>query len=149
MKRGEKVRVVAEVVELRRTQRLAAEMAFARANATVRQLEEQREHSLTALVGDQRAWSAKVAGASLELPLVRSWMTAIEDAEAELRRLTSQVRTAEDLSARHKTELVASEGRLEAAEALAKAARRRLAQAREEVSLGEADDRSAGRRVLL
>ena len=139
------VRALGRIVEVRRIQRLAAEMQVADAVAAIHQLEGSRGENLDRLWEQEASWSREVSGGRFNLHLASVWSSAISIGEATIRQLSSRIDDAEDNKKRRCEDLHVAIARADAAEDLAKAASRRLTRLRDEASLAEMADRAARR----
>ncbi|HEY2710712.1 MAG TPA: hypothetical protein VGI95_21915 [Caulobacteraceae bacterium] len=143
MRAKDKVRVLGEVLGVRRTQRSAAEMALAEALAKLQRLSDRRDDQARLLTGLQASWSQSMNGGSVQLQLARAWQAEIVTEEATLILLGLEVDAATRAQELARDTLTTAIGCFDAARSLVRSAQRRAARTREEAMLAEADDRSA------
>lgn len=130
-----------QIMQVRRVQRMAAEMQVMRANAEMQQLDAQRVESVEKLQDEQSRWSQVVSGPSLSLHEAGAWSKVILRGDAELIGIESQIRDAEEERVRRNGEWRATRARADAAKVMADRVYRRERRLREEAELGEAADR--------
>jgi hypothetical protein len=141
----DRLRLLGEVLEVRRTQKVAAQMGLARAQEALAELLHRREAQQALAVELQDGWSRSIGGASVELQAARGWMEAITQAETRSLALDLEIRQARSDQEQARADLMAAIGRMDASESLVRSARRRWSHRREEAALAEIDDRSARR----
>ena len=139
------VSVMDKVVEVRRVQRLAAEMRAGEAAASLREIDRRRAQGLEALQEDQERWLQCFAGASLDLGSAGAWSTAVLTAEAQLNRIHAERIDAEAERARRADAWRGAITRSDVAKDLARTARNQRRRQREEAALEAVADRFARR----
>jgi len=145
MRKGHEVKVLGELAEVRRVQKLGAEMAVARAESALRALEDDRERGVEQLRDQNRSWEAALLTPYLGWPVARAWSAAIVDGEAELLRLGEEILNAEADRARCAEAWRFAQARHDLAEDTARSATRRLDRRREETALLDLADRISQR----
>ncbi len=142
----DKVRALTKVVEVRQTQRQAAEATLARAIAARRDLAELAERQGDLLRGHQQSWTQIILGRALDLPIAQSWSAAIDRAASELSQTTGRLAQAEQDGEQATAALIAARARCETAQSLARSLRRAVLHKSEEAALADSLDQWSHRR---
>lgn len=148
MNRRGKSKTIKKIFEVRKVQRLAAEMQVMQATAKLRQLDASREESVNRLRSDFDCWSQVVSGPSLGLHFAGAWSNVILRGEAELGGINAQIGKAEDERTRRGEEWRAAQARADAAKAMGDRALRHERRLREEAELADVADRFMQRGVI-
>jgi hypothetical protein len=138
---------VKAVLEVRRLQELAAEMAAAKAAAALRTAQDRREEGAQQLKADEEDWARAVADASLSLPVAALWANQVAQSQAALKEADLAADAAEQQKCMRSDEWSVALGRSNAAGKLARVVFRGARRVREEAVLNEIADR-AGRSRL-
>ncbi|HYF23061.1 MAG TPA: hypothetical protein VD929_06650 [Caulobacteraceae bacterium] len=139
--RKSETHVLAEIAEIRRVQRLAAEARFQRSRAAELRAEAAHAEALDRLAQDETAWNERVTGASVQIDSVMRWSGIIARDEAELRVADEGVRSAAAERATDSDAWSAAQARARTAEDAARTAGRADERRREEALSAELADR--------
>jgi len=139
--RKSETQVLAEIAEIRRVQRLAAEARVQQARAAELRAEAAQVEACERLKDDEAAWSERVSGASVQIDSVMRWSGIIARDEAELRIAEQGVRSAAAERTTQSDAWAAAQARARTAEDAARAASRADERRREEVRAAEMADR--------
>jgi hypothetical protein len=134
------------IAEVRRVQRLAAEMDVARAASVLRALGFKREAQVETLQADQSAWARSVSS-SFNLPLAQVWARAVFDGEGALVGLDHEIRSGEREKEQASDSWRTALARFDAVEALAASAMREARRRRDEDALNDLTDAASQRRA--
>jgi hypothetical protein len=145
MPQTRKAHQLGRVLEVRQTQRLAAEMDLSRKLKARDALDDRRRESLDSLADHHRAWSRTVQAASFNLGLAQAWVAAIEIRQAQTDALSAELTGAAEAAVDAKTGLLQAIARCDCVEKLSQSALRRLARGREAAVLNALDDQTAQR----
>lgn len=144
MRADRQVNAMKAIIEVRRLQELAAEMAAAKAAEALWTAQTCRDESAGQLHSNQEDWARAVADPSLSLPVAALWANEVARSETALKAAEAEVGSAEQHKRVRSDEWSTALARSEAAGELAQAVFRSARRTREEATLNELADR-AGR----
>lgn len=146
MRKGKVAASLGKVAEVRDLQRRSAEAEAGRAAEALRRFELARVDCGERLQDGEHGWGEMMAAPSLRLDLAAAWSAEILARQATLADAEVKVGEAEREKAARADAWAAGVARAEAAEDMARDARRSLRRHREEQALADAADRFAGKR---
>lgn len=141
------MRALQSIVAVRNVQRLAAEMAVSEARADLRSREAEQERRDQVLQESQKRWAATLSEPAFSLSLTSVWSSAVLHQQVELDTSREAVREGEAVCEAKSREWWSAQARLDVAEELTLAARRRLSRLREEAAMESLADRTSQRAI--
>jgi hypothetical protein len=147
MRRKDSAKAAQEISGIRLVQRMAAEMAVARANTAHQEAETARDKQSDRLRQDQIAWSQAVSGPSLDLHSSRFWSSEVLASQAGLREAETVVTEAGEEKVQRAGEWHAARAREDVAKDIAKSLVNGVRRRRDEAALNDLADRAAQRRT--
>jgi hypothetical protein len=145
MKRRQRARDMAGIVELRDVQRRNAEIELASARDGARRAEDRRAEAEQQLASEQRAWEETLSLPSLSLPMVGLWGDAVHARQAQLERLAGEAGTATDLVAVRARACATNIARLKLAREVGRGCERTRRRHEDEAALTAFEDRLGAR----
>jgi hypothetical protein len=137
------VRVLRELVELRRLQKAVAEAAAVQAARVVEDANVEVDEHRTRLADHDQCWSRAMSRQTVDLDLAGSWRFQCEATRRELEVSTINLQRATDAQGEAVTVVTGAVGRLKVVQDLAQRSHRQSVRREQEAALSEAADRTA------
>jgi len=143
MRARRQIIAISAILEVRRLQELAAEMAAGKAAEALRSAQDTRDGRAEQLGSDQEDWARAMADASLSLPIAALWANQVARSEGALKSAEAEVSSATHDSRMRADEWSVALACSKTAGELAQMAFRSARRAREEAALNELADRAS------
>lgn len=145
MSRRNRAKVLTEIVRVRVVQERAAEMAVARSNTELHDLQGEEDIAQRQLDDDQDRWSTAMAAPTMDPALAGAWSAAVLQTQASVREVGVRIAQAQDRKGERSQTWRTALARADVARDLARTALRTQTRATDEAALSELSDRIAGK----